>query len=114
MSDGVTPTGQYFFFRDDEHSLRASFERFDRENPAVYQTLVKLTRQWMERRPGRRCGIGMLFEVARWHLTLSTTGEPLKLNNNYRAFYARKLMRQHPEFEGVFETRQQRDEADAA
>lgn len=100
-------TDQQFFFFGDEHSLRDSFERFDRDNPAVYRELVELCRKWQERRPGRRCGIGMLFEVARWTLTLHTRGEPLKLNNNYRAFYARKLMDEHPEFEGLFELRRQ-------
>lgn len=106
----TTGAGQIVVFRDDEHTLRESFRRFDRENPAVYRQLVVLAREWEATHPESKCGIGMLFEVARWTIGLRTRGEPLKLNNNYRAFYARKLMREYPEFAGLFETRRQRDE----
>ena len=104
----VTPHGQMLIFRPGEKSLRESFLRFHEENPEVYDTLVQLSDRWLSRRPGEPCGIGMLYEVARWTISLRTKGEPLKLNNNYRAFYARRLMDEHPRFEGLFRTRKQR------
>ena len=91
-----------------EHRLAESFRRFHHDNPEVYETLLMLARRWAKRRPGQDCGIGMLYEVARWTLSLRTEGEPLKLNNNYRAFYARLLMENESDLNGIFHTRRQR------
>lgn len=108
----VTEGGQMVVFREGEHRLRDNFERFHMENPKVYDTLVMLARRWRGRKgPLATCGIGMLFEVARWYLDLETVGEPLKLNNNYRAFYARLIMGREPGLAGIFSTRRQRDDA---
>jgi len=95
-------------FNPDEQRLADAFERFHRENPQVYTTLVQLARRWRERHPVRPCGIKMLFEVARWTLSLRTGGEPLLLNNNYHAFYARLIMDREPDLADLFHLRRQR------
>lgn len=107
MNLHITEAGQAVVYYEDEHHLKDNFERFDRDNPHVYTTLCDLTRQWVDGGYGK-LGIGMLFEVTRWKLRMSTVGEPIKLNNNYRAFYARKIMAEHPQWDGVFETRRQK------
>lgn len=90
--------------------LAQAFREFDLANPHVYIELRKLCRVWRERRGDTKLGIGMLWEVMRWNLTLRTeTGEPFKLNNNHRSFYARKLMAHEPDLRDVFDTRK-RDE----
>lgn len=91
-----------------ERTIREAWERFDRENPHIYDELVALARKWTAARAGHRLGIGMLFERLRWDLAIKTTGEPLKLNNNFRALYARKIMRQEPDLADLFETRRLR------
>lgn len=84
--------------------LAEAFREFDRDNPQVYEELVRLCKAWRERRGGK-IGAKMLWEVLRWNLTLRTaTNEPFKLNNNHTAFYARKLM-VHEGLADVFETR---------
>lgn len=81
------------------------FQKFHSENPRVYVELVQLTRQAYER--GRkRIGIRMLFEVVRWNRFLQTNDHEFKLNNNYHSRYARLIMHNHPEFEGMFELRE--------
>lgn len=107
MRSFVTEHDQLVLVGPGERKLRDNFERFHADNPHVYRELLALSYRWVERHPGRSCGIGMLYEVARWTLALRTEGEPLKLNNNYRAFYARKLM-DEPGLEGLFSTRRQR------
>lgn len=89
-------------------SIREQFEQFDRTNPSVYKTLVRLTFQAVD--AGRsRLGIGMLWERLRWERFIQRDPEETyKLNNNYRALYARKLMDDYPEFDGLFETRRRR------
>lgn len=89
-------------------SMADRFAKYDCENPQVYAVLRRLALQ--ARRAGRaRLGMKMLWEVARWQLSLSAADDsPFRLNNNYTAFYARKLMREEPELAGMFELRAQR------
>ena len=87
--------------------MEEAFERFDRENPEVYRLLLRFA--YEIRSIGRdRFGIDLLWSRVRWEYLTRDTTEPYKLNNNHRAFYARKIMAEHPEFAGFFETRAQR------
>ena len=108
MNTFITSQDQIIVRKDGENSLEDSFLRFHAENPHIYTTLKRLAFKWVRVRPGEHVGIGMLWEVMRWKLNISTQGEPLKLNNNYRAFYARKLMAENPRLRGLFEIRRQR------
>jgi hypothetical protein len=71
----------------------------------VYETLLILSREWLRRMGGRKCGIGALYERARWEIALATSDPDFRLNNNFRAFYARLLMLNHPELRGLFDLR---------
>jgi hypothetical protein len=76
-------------------------------NPQVYELLRRFALE--ARRSGRRrMGIAALFERVRWFTAIETHGDDFKLNNNWRAFYARLLMQNEPELAGFFETRVQR------
>ena len=88
-------------------TLDQQLEAFHAENPHVYEMLRHLALD--AARHGRRLGIAMLFEVLRWQYAMNTTDQAseFKLNNNYRAFYARLLMEKEPELQDYFETRTQ-------
>lgn len=91
---------------DHELTLQERFDLFNAHNPQVLAELERMTAALVDR--GRRkVGIAMLFEVMRWNWYMTTDGDDFKLNNSYRAFYARLLMDIHPEWRGVFETRNQ-------
>lgn len=92
-------------------STAQRFETFNRENPQVYRTLVRLAREWVQRTGRHKLGISMLFERARWDLAIATNAADYKLNNNYRAWFARLIMAQEPDLAHVFELRA--SEADA-
>lgn len=81
------------------------FEVFHRENPAVYAVMVSLARQWVARTGRDRVGIAALFERARWEIALVTGDPDHKINNDYRAYYARLIMAQEPGLAGLFEVR---------
>lgn len=83
------------------------FARFDAANPWVHRALVNLTAD-LVRRGRRKVGMKMLFEVLRWHTLRATEGEDFRLNNNFTSRYARKLMAEHPEWDGLFDTRELR------
>jgi hypothetical protein len=83
------------------------FLEFHKANPHIYRGLVDLSRAWKQ--SGRdRLGIAMLWERFRWELAMETSGDLFKLNNDYRSHYARLIMEQEPDLEGIFETRRLR------
>jgi hypothetical protein len=85
-------------------TIEEAFEAFHAANPHVYHALVSMA--WQAKDRGiRRVGIGMMFEVLRWNHALRTGGDEFKLNNNYRSYYARRIMLDDPRLEGLFETR---------
>lgn len=87
-----------------------AFEEFHEANPRVYETLVRLAREWVARTGQRRVGIKSLYEVARWQIQLETTDGTFKLDNSFTAYYARLIDEQEPDLSGLFEFR--RSQAD--
>lgn len=89
------------------NTIQERFESFHAANGWVFRALEQLTADHVAR--GRlRVGIGMLFEVLRWHYGRTTSGGEFRLNNNYRSRYVRLLVEQHPEWVDVFELRELR------
>jgi len=86
-------------------TIERDFRRFDAANPHIYDELCRLARLWIERRGVAHLGVKTLYEVARWNIALSTSGDPFKLNNNYTALYARKMMAHEPDLDGLFALR---------
>lgn len=81
------------------------FENFHRNNPHVYEVLVRLTRQWVSRFGREHTGIARIYEAARWEIAMSTDDPTFKINNNYKAFYARLIMRREKDLDGLFKLR---------
>ncbi len=82
----------------------ARFREYHAENPAIYAGLRRYALDAV--RAGRtRLSINRLFERLRWDTEVEGKGDPFKLNNTFRAHYARLLMDQEPALAGVFETR---------
>ena len=90
----------------DEPDMQRRFVEYHRDNPHVYQAFCKYADEAI--RAGRKhLGAGMIFERLRWYTMIEARGDGFKLNNNYRAFYARMWMRDHPETPDFFRTRTQ-------
>jgi hypothetical protein len=88
------------------NKIEQAFIEFDTENPEVYRQLVRLARQW--RAAGKaKLGIKTLFEKLRWewHVAGLTESDGYKLNNNFTALYARKIMKNEADLDGLFEIR---------
>lgn len=87
-------------------SLDDQFVAFHVSNPWVYQALVALARDMVSR--GRRTiGMKMLLEVLRWQYAISTSdvASDFKINNNYGSRYARLIMANEADLDGVFTLR---------
>lgn len=84
------------------------FQAFHRQHTEVYRAFERRALA-LAQRGYRRWGAAAIFEVLRYESAIS--GQPddaYKLNNSFRAYYARMFLARHPELDGFFETRQQR------
>lgn len=92
-----------------DQTIEEQFKAFHEENPHVAEALAQMALR-LKRRGREHFGMKALFETLRFEYALRTDdpNSEFRLNNNYTALYARLLMRQYPELEGFFETRQRR------
>ena len=100
---------QLDFFKTTEVKTAANdnytkFQQFHKDNPHVYDLIKHFTKEAIDA-GFKHYGIQSVAERVRWHTMIETNGEPLKLNNNHTAYYARMFMDEHPEHEGFFRTR---------
>ena len=87
-----------------EH-IKLRFKEYHNDNPKVYDLFVRFAKDVKAAKMGRYSAKS-IFERIRWHVEIETVGEKFKLNNNYTAYYARKMMKEHPEFQGFFIVRE--------
>ena len=94
--------------RDPDESISRRFREFHERNPRVYRLLVQLARD--AKQAGRiRIGIKMLWEVVRWNLSKDLPyDETFKLPNDFHSRYARLIMAQEQDLDGIFEIRELR------
>jgi hypothetical protein len=88
-----------------EDSIESAFLQFHRENPEVYNLLVKFAR---EARNGRRkrYSIDAIVHRVRWHYDIEINRiDEFKINNNFTSRYARLIMQQEKDLAGFFEVR---------
>lgn len=89
----------------EEDHIAANFATFHTANPWVYDRLRELALA-MRHAGVNHYGIGGLYETLRYEASLTSKSEDgFKLNNNYRALYARELARNEPELEHFFKFR---------
>lgn len=101
FSDGTVPAPM--------GELERKFLAFHRKNPDVYKVLRRLAKG-MRERGYEKWSISNLVEVLRWERAMKTddpSGEPYKLSNSYRAYYARYLMYYEDNLEFFFDVGRQ-------
>jgi hypothetical protein len=89
-----------------EPTMAERFEAFHRRNPQVIYALTSVARD-LKRQGFRTASINLLFERLRWLYAVKTHGDHYRLNNNYRAFYARLIMAAYPDLGDFFRVREQ-------
>ena len=78
------------------------FNQFHNDNPHVY-TLFKRFTFMAIGRGHQRLSAWMIANRIRWETQIETISvEDYKLSNDYIALYARKFMKDYPEFDGFF------------
>lgn len=79
---------------------------FDNENPEIYELFKKCAYK-AQKAGHKKYSANGIFEYIRWKLIVEKKHE-YKMNNNYRAYYARKLMNEDDNFIGFFEIRREK------
>jgi hypothetical protein len=81
-----------------------AFLSFHADNPEVWFHFQRFAKEVIARGL-KSYSANAIFERIRWHMTIDTVGEEVKLNNNFRAYYARMFHAKYPQHIGFFETR---------
>ena len=79
-------------------SYMTNFTRFNKDNPMIFHKVIEFAdKQRMKR---SHYSIEIILNVIRYHTDLDGKGDPFKINNNYKAYYARMYMqyRKCPDF----------------
>lgn len=81
--------------------------KFDENNPHVFVELERICHEVRDAGV-TRCGFEMIIGQLRWRSMIRTKGDPYKINQNFAAYYGRKMIRLHPEWDGMFNFRELR------
>jgi hypothetical protein len=105
------------FFASDEEPYpypnperRAIVDRFwvfHEENPVVYEELLAVTRR-VQDAGWAGWSVDAAYQVVRFSRITTRSADELKLNNDFRALYARLIMYRNPDLRGFFRIRRRR------
>lgn len=86
------------------------FNKYLADNPHVWQAFVKFTMEAICA-GHKRLSAELVVNRIRWETLIREKSGEFKINNDLKPFFARKFMADYPEYQGFFELR--RSKADA-
>ncbi len=90
-----------------------AFAKFHRANPQVWKLFARFSLEIIG--SGRdHYSSSAVVERIRWHVDMQTSDEEVKINNNFRAYYARMFHIAYPQHDGFFRNRKRVSEGQAA
>jgi len=79
------------------------FEKHLEDNPHIYPMFVKFALE--AARYNRNYSAQAVIERIRWETDVREKGSKFKFSHNWRSFYAKKFMKDYPQYDGFFRTR---------
>lgn len=76
-----------------------------KNNGHIYRAFRHEVLTMLRARPGIRLSADQVLHVIRWNSILAAEGDFVAINNNLSSLFARLLIEEHPEHEGVFTRR---------
>jgi len=93
--------------------IYAAFAVFHGNNPMVWELFEFFALEAI--RTGKtHYSSNAIFERIRWHIDIETSGDEVKLNNNFRAYYARMFHVAHPTNGKFFRNRKRKSDEQGA
>ena len=84
--------------------LVTEWKHFHVKNPEVYELFCVFTFQAINK-GHHRLSSEMIINRIRWETSVVTSDKDYKINNDYKPFYARLFMEEHPQYKNFFNTR---------
>ena len=85
--------------------LQAAFNKFDKDNPHVWNYFVQFAFQAIDR-GHKHLSTKLIIERIRWEIYMTTiSDDEFKICNNHTPYYARKWNREYPIYSTFFEIR---------
>ena len=113
--DGIGPLFDGSMIPEPERpKLEREFVEFHEANPNILDEAIRFARAFRD--TGKSEGsIDLVWEeLRRVHPVETASDDGFRLNNNFRAYYARLAMHRAPDLAGFFEVRRQKDPFDPA
>lgn len=82
----------------------SKFCTYHSANPHIYEAFKKIALATIKKGFKHYSANG-IFEIIRWKTGISADGDCFKVNNDYRAFYARLFAKHYPKYKDFFRTR---------
>ena len=99
----ITFGGDLFSDESRADQIFRRFCQFHSDNPDIWRLFERFSLELVK--SGREhYGIGAVCERIRWHIDVETKGDEVKINNDFRAYYARMFKVTHPQYD-LFSTR---------
>ena len=84
--------------------LVTEWKHFHVKNPEVYELFKRFAFEAINK-GHLRLSSEMIINRIRWETSVVTSDKDYKINNDYKPFYARLFMEEHPQYKNFFNTR---------
>ena len=95
-------------FQNIDAGLLTKFEKYHKENPEVFIGFTRLAIKMKQTGRSKYSHVSII-EALRWTSDLKG-GKPFKINNDYKALYARLMIHHWPHFKDFFSLRKMKPE----
>lgn len=92
---------------EDTGTIEQRFRAWIKLHPEAYEHFVLFAIQ-AAKQGRKRFGSKAIVERMRWYVAMEWEGDKYKINNSFTALLSRKFIRDYPEYEHLFETRQRK------
>ena len=83
-----------------------NFAKHDKENPHIWNMFVKYTLEVAQKRD--YFSAKAVFHRIRWETAISEYDSDFKISDGWISHYARKFMKEYPQYDGFFKTQKRR------
>lgn len=85
------------------------FQQYHEKNPQIYYWFKIFTLKAIYK-GHKALSAEFIFNVIRWETDVTAINDKYKINNDAKPYYARLFMKDYPQYDGFFRTRERHNE----